>query len=621
MKNKMTKKIMASLLIAMFSFTNSLTTAVLAMEDVSSAIDESTSEILEQSNIAPLEFDTEQKPDLRIDDSDDDLSLQLRGDVYFNADSSKVSLSLRDSDVTQVLRMFADKAGMNIIFHSSASGNVTLDLVEVSLNSAFEMVMEIAGLTYMTKDNTIVVAKSDASDFNMSKQEMTLIPVKYIDAGALASFLNKNIYGIKKPGLSGTDVAVTNPATNEILIFGTKNDVSIAKKVIAKFDKKPLSNTFKVNHTTPAEMATMICDLLIPATTGGSSTGGAAGVVTGFASDGGDELTLNEATIACTSGAGISGSNVESLGLQNLAISYVAQLGTINILGGSAQQVEMIEEFIKIHDKKQPQAYLEVSILELNEDGQKTLSNQWGLYSSFVSVTSGAGSTQTLSGAPMFLSGDTYTTIEDDAPVEYSKHSSPFAITWAINYLLENQKGRVVANPRIIITNGQESTIDLTTDYIETTQTEMTASSGTSFSTRTYDIGSDAGIQISITPFISPDGYVTLNIVPEYATISSQLTAIDEDGNTYIQATLLQRRNLDLKNVRIKDGDTLVIGGLIQEGEAKTVQKVPILGDLPIIGSAFRSTSSVKSKQEMIIMITPKIIADNEDVVRNNENL
>ena len=75
----------------------------------------------------------------------------------------------------------------------------------------------------------------------------------------------------------------------------------------------------------------------------------------------------------------------------------------------------------------------------------------------------------------------------------------------------------------------------------------------------------------------------------------------------------MQRRNLELKGIRIKDGETLVIGGLIQEYETKTVDKIPFLGDIPIIGALFRSTGTQKQKEEMIIMLTPQIILDSED--------
>ena len=121
------------------------------------------------------------------------------------------------------------------------------------------------------------------------------------------------------------------------------------------------------------------------------------------------------------------------------------------------------------------------------------------------------------------------------------------------------------------------------------------------------------GIKVTLTPFISPEGYVTLNIKPEYSTVAEQVRTPGEvAGETDLAATLLSRRNLDLKNVRIKDGETLILGGLIQESEQKTVNKIPLLGDLPVIGTVFRSTSTSKSKSELVIMITPKILNDGE---------
>ena len=118
---------------------------------------------------------------------------------------------------------------------------------------------------------------------------------------------------------------------------------------------------------------------------------------------------------------------------------------------------------------------------------------------------------------------------------------------------------------------------------------------------------------MSLTPFISPEGYVTLNIKPEYSTVAGEVRATGEvQGQTDLVATLLSRRDLDLKNLRIKDGETLLIGGLIQETEQKTVTKIPFLGDLPLVGPIFRSSSTSKTKSELVIMITPKIIYDGD---------
>ena len=77
-----------------------------------------------------------------------------------------------------------------------------------------------------------------------------------------------------------------------------------------------------------------------------------------------------------------------------------------------------------------------------------------------------------------------------------------------------------------------------------------------------------------------------------------------------------------MSNIRIKDGETLVLGGLIQERESKNISKLPFLGDLPLIGSIFRSTTTSNEKSELVIMITPHIIKDTEDVASSDtENL
>ena len=201
------------------------------------------------------------------------------------------------------------------------------------------------------------------------------------------------------------------------------------------------------------------------------------------------------------------------------------------------------------------------------------------------------------------------------------KQSGPLTISYAINYLIENKKARVVVNPRLMITNGVETSFEVTEDYLESVDIDTSTSSGGTVTTREYNIANDLGTTIKIMPFISPDGYVTLNVTSEYSTEKGDLMGTDENGQSYLAAKLLQHRNIDLQNLRIKDNETLVIAGMITERERKTVQKIPLLGDLPLIGALFRSTSSGKAKSEMLIMLTPKIITDSEDAVGNADAL
>lgn len=531
--------------------------------------------------------------------------VKLQGDEGITNKNIRINLSLRDSDVKQVLRMFADKAGLNIIFKGDVDGKVTMDLVNIPLNSAFDMVLTTSDLAYTLQDNTLIITKSDDKS-SVAKQEMAVIPVKYVDAGAVAKFLNANIYGMKKPGLSGAEIATTNPATNEVLIFGSNNDVALARKVINQFDKKPVVTSFRVNHTTPAQMADMICKVLLPST--GAATGGAAGVMTGAA----DDITLGEGTVACTGSSGESGGEggASSLGVKSLSVAYYTQLGTVDLIGGSPQQIEMVRDYIATNDKRQPQAYIEISIIELNESGSREFNNAWSFTSKHFSVNAdnqgalGFGSDKN----PGF-------TLVGDKP-NYGSTS----LVYTVNMMLKNGKGRTISNPRVLVTNGQESTIDMTGDYVKTVTSQVVTGTMSSTPTvqRTYEIGDDEGIKISITPFISPDGYVYLNLKPDYTTLKDKIyaAAADEEaakkGLQDLQATLLQKRNLELKNVRIKDGDTLVIGGMMRENEEKTVYKVPFLGDIPGLGTLFRSSSVSKERSELVILITPKIITDSD---------
>ena len=543
--------------------------------------------------------------------------LDLYGKVSITNRNIPINLSLRDSDVKQVLRMFADKAGLNIIFKADVSGTVTMDLVNVPLNSAFNMVLETSDLAYVLEDNTLIITTPDDTT-NVTKQPMTVLPVKYVNASAIADFLNANIFGVKRPGLSSSSIVTTNPATNELIIFGSKENIAIAKKIVEQFDKKPITTSFKVNHTTPEAMSKMICDLLLPSA-GGKATGGAAGILTGAASSSssssGDGIVLGEGTVACTissdsaGGGGADGS--ASLALGSLSVAYYTQLGTVNIVGGSQQQIDMIREFIESSDKKQPQAYIEFSIIELSEDGSRTFSNEWSFTSKHFSVSTDPTSGST-NFKPFYLMG----------PTQRYTSGSP-SLVYTIRYLLQNNKARTISNPRIVVTNGQESTIDMTSDYVKTVTTQVLNTGGGAMNStptqKQYEIGEDDGIKITVTPFISPDGYVYLNLTPDYAIPYKYIYAAAEDeaaaeeGEQDLQATLLQRRNLELKNVRIKDGDTLVIAGMMRENDSRTINKVPFLGDIPGIGSFFRSTSTTRTKSELVILVTPKIITDDEE--------
>ena len=593
-------------------------------------------------------------------------NIPLDGAVELTNGNQRINVSLRESDLKQTLRMIADKAGLNIIFHNSVAGNVTLDLVNVTLNDAFKMILQANDLTYfMEKGTLVVMSKSASMSSDITKQNMMTIPVKYADASKIAAFLNSNIFSRNRPGLSNGQIVVTNPQTNELIVFGTVNDYRMAQKIAAKFDIQPKIATFRVNHTTPKEMAELVCSSLFSTTPSSSSSGkddgGYGGFMTGGAAELGggagggglsggsgggsslaDSISLGEGVVACSITSDVKANGLVSLEGTALTVTYFPQKGTISITGGSDAQAQMVSDFIKSNDVKQPQAYVEVQIVELSETGSKDFQNTWTLLTPFISTAfdgdnglhqynNGQQSSAIyFSGRPFpIVTGETTSTdasgnqTTSNVVTDYFRYHGKNTVAWTINYLIENGKARMLANPKVMVTNGKKSVIDLTSDYVKTTEEEIMTSGtvGAAGVSRTYEIGEDNGISIQLVPFISPDGYVTLNLMPNYATIKEQIMSPSSSGGQIIAATLLQRRNLNLSNIRIKDGETLVLGGLIQEEERKNVAKLPFLGDIPVIGSLFRSTTTSNTKNELVIMITPHIIKDTEDVASAGENL
>jgi type IV pilus assembly protein PilQ len=103
---------------------------------------------------------------------------------------------------------------------------------------------------------------------------------------------------------------------------------------------------------------------------------------------------------------------------------------------------------------------------------------------------------------------------------------------------------------------------------------------------------------------IDDNGFVTMVINP---TVSAIGGSADTPGGTI---TLVNDRQLYSGQIRLRDGQTLILSGIIQEADRTTVRKVPILGDIPILGALFRSTQRENVRQEVIVLLTPQIIED-----------
>lgn len=163
-----------------------------------------------------------------------------------------------------------------------------------------------------------------------------------------------------------------------------------------------------------------------------------------------------------------------------------------------------------------------------------------------------------------------------------------------LSALVTQSKAKVLSSPKVVTLNGQEAKIEATDDIPFNTQT---ISNGTVSNAITMI---NAGIKLNVTPTINAENRITLIVKPEASF----------PDYTRSDTTPTIRKRQAQTTVVVKDGDTLVIGGLISDDDQKTVAKIPLLGDIPIIGIFFRQTHTSKRRNELLVFVTPRIIRD-----------
>jgi type IV pilus assembly protein PilQ len=169
--------------------------------------------------------------------------------------------------------------------------------------------------------------------------------------------------------------------------------------------------------------------------------------------------------------------------------------------------------------------------------------------------------------------------------------------------------GKILTDPTMVVQEGQTSKIKLTQEVFGGFEfVTSSTSSGTSSGRR--PIIKNAGLSVDIAVNrIDDNGFVSVSVAPTVSAPGGSIATADGP------ITLLQERSLTSGEIRLRDGQTLILSGIIQESDRSTVSKVPILGDIPILGALFRSTSKTNSRQEVIVLLTPRILNDGTNQV------
>ena len=171
-----------------------------------------------------------------------------------------------------------------------------------------------------------------------------------------------------------------------------------------------------------------------------------------------------------------------------------------------------------------------------------------------------------------------------------------------IQALREQGDLKVVSQPRLVTLNNQPALIKVTTDESFFTQTVSQGSSGTGNVITEQVQSVSVGLVLSVTPQISEDGWIMLDVTP----IITRLREIRESPQKTATAPVVEVKQSSTL-VRIRNGEMVIIGGLIQDRVSETERKVPVLGDIPVLGRLFKGTFTAKEKTELVIFLQPHL--------------
>jgi len=284
------------------------------------------------------------------------------------------------------------------------------------------------------------------------------------------------------------------------------------------------------------------------------------------------------------------------------------------LINTSPRKIAEIKEVIKEIDVPAIQVLLETRLIEVAMDIDEKLGIDWSKLAKYTSIlgenaealSEGAGSVVpdpgTIGTLPVTAP---FNRLNEDnlIPGKFSRQMTAFNVT--LDFLLKNNKADILADSKLVTLNGREATIKMV-DIVP----YILSSGGVGGQVQVQR--EEVGIKLSVLPSVNTDGDITVKVEPEVASI---FEFIGPDKNI----PRVKSRSSST-TIRVRDGESIIIGGLISKDRKNTVYKFPLLYKIPWLGKKFfTSTDLVDRKTDLIIQITPSVLKDNISGIPKNE--
>lgn len=567
----------------------------------------------------------------------------------------KISLDFVGAEIGDVLKALAIQSGANIVTGNDVKGTITVSLNNVTVDESLDLITRLSGYQHKKLGSTYVVGTSKSLEsFGVGGaavkpvQQETVVEVVRIQYGDLATiaqavtamiaeidedgqfrvFASSGSSGKDNKGGSGGGPAGGadkggsgdsggtknwDPRQDRFLVLtGTNSMVPIGRKFAEQLDQQygeamrsgHVIEIYQSKHVDASTLKDVLEGKLSIATggsggggSGGSGGEGGSGGGGSGGSGGGGNLTyplFPTVRISLGPVPAITGHNVSVAQVTN-QLNATGSLMETNktkeppmtlVFQGPAQDVQRALAFARQVDVPVPQVRIEARVIDLSDRAMRDLGISWGL-------------TQASGVNPARTQGIQFNR-QGDLAIQFDLIKNPIQLDATLSAVFTDRRNRLLASPNVAVMDGRYAEIFIG-DEIRYVESITQSTTGPSITVGVVK----AGIQLNVSPRINPtDNTITLNLHPEVSVVTGFLNA--PGGG---QLPQIARRYADT-TVRVADGDTIVIGGLIREDDIKAAEKVPILGDLPIIGMLFRKTSTQKDKSEIVMMIKVQILKE-----------
>lgn len=468
-----------------------------------------------------------------------------------------VNMEFVNADLVYIVKFLAKEMGRNVYVGPDVQGSVTVTLKNVQPEGALALVLKMQETPYDYKivDNTVIVATTEklqtiadnilTPKTKSSSVRRNLAEQEFVLEAAPAANIVEFLKG------QYPDVVFTpHPTINGFYAKGTQQELKEIKSKLPNLDQipapppAPRREYITVNYGKADEIQTLLTTLV-----------------------------------------------------PDVGLSLDKRMGIL-IVEGTDEQIEQVQEVLANIDRPLKQVMLDFKVVELNETGSKNLGVQWSDDAGAMGIfnTTFAEIVPSLFYAPdrHMITNDEFSIGETESDLTAFNLGtfgrSPLLIKAALSFVVENSDSKTLASPRIATQSGEQAEVYVGQRYPIVFYDPRAGQ----FQVQYVDIGT----KLEATPEVKDDGHVVVELTP---TTSSAGNLVNN------QYPITYERTAKSK-VRVKDGDTIVLGGLISDSEKHSVSKLPLLGDLPIIGALFRYESHSSDRNEVVFMVTPHIM-------------